>query len=159
MTIYFLRHASAGERLSDPAKDGKRPLDSTGSADAVRMGALLAALEVRLDAIYSSPLKRAVQTASLAANEMGFEEKIQIEAALAPGGSYAAFERLIDRDLGAIMVVGHNPTLSQFLGRMVGGVQIELRKAGLARVELGRGGASLEWLLTPKLARLLASMA
>jgi phosphohistidine phosphatase SixA len=57
------------------------------------------------------------------------------------------------------MVVGHNPTLSQFLGRMVGGVQIELRKAGLARVELGRGGASLEWVLTPKLARLLASMA
>ena len=36
----------------------------------------------------SSPLKRSTQTAALVGNEMGYEGKLQIEAALRPQGDF-----------------------------------------------------------------------
>ncbi|HXE32224.1 MAG TPA: phosphoglycerate mutase family protein [Terriglobales bacterium] len=156
MTIYFLRHASAGEKKKDPTKDAHRALDRDGIEQAVRMGRVLAALESHLDAIFASPLKRAVQTAAAVANEMGFEGKIQSEPALAPDATYAAFQQMLAKHSGhdSILVVGHNPNLSQFLGRMLGTashpVRVELRKGGMAKLVTGRPGAALHWLLTPK---------
>ena len=65
MILYFLRHASAGEHLATPKKDEKRALDQEGIEQCGYVGRALAALDVQVDAIVSSPLKRAAQTASL----------------------------------------------------------------------------------------------
>ena len=43
----------------------------------------LAALDITVDAIISSPLRRATQTAAVVANEIGYEDKVIIDAALA----------------------------------------------------------------------------
>ena len=64
MILYFVRHASAGERVIDPKKDEKRALDPDGIEQCRLMGRLLAALDVQVDAIIASPLKRAAQTAA-----------------------------------------------------------------------------------------------
>ena len=57
------------------------------------------------------------------------------------------------------MVVGHNPSLSEFLGRLVGGpaspAQIDMKKGAVAKVELRGKSATLLWLVTPKIARVL----
>jgi len=156
MTVYFLRHASAGERKKDLGKDIKRGLDRAGIDQASSMGRVLAGLEVHMDAIVTSPLKRAAQTATLVANEMGFDGKLQISPALAPGATYSAFQRLLSHYSGfdVILLVGHKPNLMHFLGRLIGGsarpARIAMPKGGLAKVELVRSGAALEWLLTPK---------
>ena len=84
MIVYFLRHANAGERLASPKKDEKRGLDKEGIEQCGYVGRALAALDAQVDAVISSPLKRATQTASLVGNEMGFEGKLQIEPALRP---------------------------------------------------------------------------
>ena len=84
MILYFLRHASAGEPVSNPKKDEKRALDETGIEQCGYVGRALAALDAQVDIIISSPLKRAAQTASLVGNEMGYEGKLQLEDALRP---------------------------------------------------------------------------
>ena len=160
MIIYFLRHASAGERMSNPKKDERRALDETGVEQCRQMGRALAAMDVSVDAIISSPLKRAGQTASLVGNEMGHEGKLQLDSALRPEASFSQFRELVGRysSADAIMVVGHNPNLSEFLGRMItrGGIAVvDLKKGAVARVETKRNVAALQWCLTPKLATVL----
>ena len=62
MIVYFLRHASAGEHFTSPKKDEKRALDKEGIEQCGYIGRALAALEVQVDVIVSSPLKRCTQT-------------------------------------------------------------------------------------------------
>ena len=63
----------------------------------------------------------------------------------------------------AILVVGHNPTLSEFLGRTISenGCEavIDLKKGAVARAEMNRNAASLTWCLTPKILRTLYTAA
>ena len=86
MILYFLRHASAGEHVTNPKKDEKRALDKEGIEQCGFVGRALAALNAQVDAIVSSPLKRCTQTASLVGNELGYEGKLQIDAGFASGG-------------------------------------------------------------------------
>lgn len=160
MLVYFVRHASAGQHKADPAKDEKRPLDNDGIEQCTTVGRALMPLETHVDLILSSPLKRAAQTASLIANELAYEEKIVLTPALRPDANYAKFTALLDEHAKheAIMVVGHNPNLSEFLGRLIGGgsrTGMDLKKAAVARVEVDRRRGVLNWLITPKLIRTL----
>ncbi|HET7871954.1 MAG TPA: phosphoglycerate mutase family protein [Terriglobales bacterium] len=161
MTIYFLRHASAGTAVSNPKKDERRPLDEEGILQARYIGRMLANLDVQVEQIISSPLKRALQTASLVANELAFEGEVQRDDALRPESEFAQFRAMAERyrKLDAIMVVGHNPSLTEFLAKAVGSgattTHLELKKGAVAKVDLkGRSGL-LEWLITPKIARTL----
>ena len=165
MFIYFLRHASAGEPVSNPKKDEKRALDELGVEQCGNVGRALAALDVQVDVMISSPLKRAAQTASLVGNEISYEGKLQLEDALRPGASFADFRRLLDKyaKYDAIMVVGHNPNLSEFLGRCISETgceaTVDLKKGAVAKVEMGRNSSALHWCLTPKLLRALYAAA
>jgi phosphohistidine phosphatase len=165
MILYFLRHASAGESLADLKKDKKRSLDEVGVKQSHNVGRALNALNVQPEMIISSPLTRATQTASLVANELGFEGKIQIEQALAPEASYSDFVEMLRKIASAesVIVAGHNPNLSDFLGKTIGGrsapADIDLKKGGVARVEMRRNGGRLTWYLTPKIVATLQGLA
>jgi phosphohistidine phosphatase len=165
MIIYFLRHANAGEPMANPKKDEKRALDKEGIEQCGIVGRALAALDVQVDAMISSPLKRAAQTASLVGNELSYEGKLQLEDGLRPGASFADFRRLLEKysKQEAIMVVGHNPNLSEFLGRSISETGCEagteLKKGAVAKVEMGRNSALLHWCLTPKVLRSLYAAA
>lgn len=161
MILYFLRHASAGEHFTSPKKDEKRALDKEGIEQCGYVGRALAALQVQVDSIVSSPLKRSTQTASLVGNELGYEGKLQIDAGLRPEAGLADFRKLLERYARheAIMVVGHNPNLSQFLGAIISDsgceASLELKKGAVAKVEMRRTSGTLQWCLTPKLLRTL----
>jgi len=165
MIIYFLRHASAGEPFINPKKDEKRALDKDGIEQCGIVGRALAALDVQVDSIISSPLKRSAQTASLVGNELSYEGKLQFENALRPGASYADFRRMLEKYARqeAIMVVGHNPNLSEFLGRSVSEpgceANLDLKKGAVAKVDMGRNSAVLQWCMTPKVLRSLYAAA
>ena len=165
MIVYFLRHANAGQRLASPKKDEKRALDKEGIEQCGYVGRALAALDVQVDLIVSSPLKRSTQTAALVGNEIGHEAKLQIDPALRPQAAFPEFRKLLDKyaRLEAIMVVGHNPNLSEFLGRAISSAgceaSIDLRKGAVAKVELRRTSGTLQWILTPKVLRTLHAAA
>src|SRR6202166_860705 len=161
MILYFLRHASAGEHVMNPKKDEKRALDKEGIEQGGYVRRALAALDVQVDAIIASPLKRSTQTASLVGNELGYEGKLQIDAGLRPEAGLADFRKLLEKYARqeAIMVVGHNPNLSQFLGAVISDsgceASVELKKGAVAKVEMRRTSGSLQWCLTPKILRTL----
>jgi phosphohistidine phosphatase len=162
MVIYFLRHASAGNKQSNDKGDEKRPLDKEGLAQCRAMGRALAATEVQVELVLSSPLKRAAQTASLVGTEMGYRGDARLDDALRPDASYEQFQDMLQKysKSKAIMVVGHNPTLSEFCSALLSSGAnlkcVELKKGAVARVERsGKNSAVLNWCLTPKLVRTL----
>ena len=163
MTIYFLRHASAGKKVLDEKKDEHRPLDEDGILQARYIGRMLANLDVRVEHIISSPLKRAMQTASLVANELAFEERIELKDALRPEANFEQFQAMLAhyRKSEAVIVVGHNPSFTEFLSKTIsesaGAAQIEFKKGAVAKVEMSGKAGTLHWLVIPKIARTLQS--
>ncbi len=160
MNVYLLRHASAGNRRTNPITDRKRGLDKEGKQQCILVGNYLNATKVHFDAVVSSPLKRALQTASLVATETGFEGRVEKDEALAPAGTFLAFEEILRRHAGMenILVVGHNPNLSQFLGAMICSphrASVRLRKGSLARLDATRRPAQLLSLIEPRVLRQL----
>jgi phosphohistidine phosphatase len=159
MIIYFLRHANAGQKRLNPVVDEKRPLDKEGIEQCRYVGRLLNSMDVHVDLILSSPLKRATQTAFMVGNEIAYEQKIETTPALRPGASFEGFRELLMKVAGleAVMVVGHNPNMSKFLSLLVtGGLSdraIEMKKGSVARVDLGVKRSALSWLVTPRLAK------
>jgi len=163
MNLYILRHASAGLKRENPLLDVKRPLDKDGKSQCLQLAHVLNAMKISFDLVVSSPLKRSLQTAQLVGTETGFEQNILISPALAPTATFAQFQRLL-RDCAAyenVLVVGHNPNLTQFLGQLLAGPTetsvpgVRLRKGTLARVSLQRGPAVLQSLLDPRIVRAL----
>jgi len=159
MILYFFRHASAGTAFPNAKRDEKRALDKEGIEQCGYMGRALTALDVQVDVIVSSPLKRCTQTAVLIGNELGYEGKLQLEPGLRPEATLADFRKLLDKysRAEAVMVIGHNPNLSQFLGAVISEsgceASFELKKGAVAKVEMRRTFGTLQWCLTPKAVR------
>ena len=160
MTLYILRHASAGSRRQNPLLDRRRGLDKEGKQQCLLIGAYLNAMNVSFDAIISSPLKRSLQTASLVATEIGFEQKIAADASLEPSGKLVDFEAMLAKHAGqeTVLVVGHNPNLAQFAGALISGqrggrANLRLRKGAMARIDVSRRPAQLLGLVDTRVLR------
>jgi phosphohistidine phosphatase len=163
MNLYILRHASAGTRRANPILDLKRPLDKEGKKHSLQLAYVLNALNIQFDLIISSPLKRCLQTASLVGTETGYEAQILHSTALAPEATYKEFHQLLNQysDRENLLVVGHNPNLTTFLGSLLvpttspAPAKVRLRKGSMARLVLTRGPATLQALLDPRTVRAL----
>jgi phosphohistidine phosphatase len=158
MNLYLMRHADAGVPRDNPILDAKRSLIREGKDQCMLMARMLSAFKVQIDVIVASPVKRAMQTAQMVGNELGYEGKVEVSPALALNGNYADFQKMLSRyaDCEGVLAVGHNPNLFQFLGRMItgnGGAAIRMRKASIARVDMDRHPALLRWLIDPRMAR------
>ena len=167
LNLFILRHASAGTRRPNPKLDVKRPLDKEGKQHCLHLAHVLNGLKLGFDLIVSSPLKRCLQTAQLVGTELGYEAKILHADALRPGADYSQFQRLVHecRSYENVLLVGHNPSLTYFLGELIGGggtsehpataARVRLRKGSLARVTVERGPGMLQWMLDPRIVRAL----
>jgi len=170
MKLYLLRHAEAhpiGYRGC--RRDFDRPLTPKGRKTTLEVANGLRVLGIELDAIWTSPAVRALQTAEIVAAQLNPRGPLQRVDELAPNAALASLIARLRREPlgqdGSVMLVGHEPALSELVSRLVRGdaqVALEFKKTGLCRLEvgelvLGRCGV-LEWLLPPKLlARLGAS--
>ena len=158
MNLYLMRHANAGLSRGNPLLDDKRALIKEGKEQCMLMARTLSALKVQIDVIVSSPLKRALQTAQFVGTEMGYDSRVEISQALAPDADFAAFQKMLAHYSGyeGVLVVGHNPNVFQFLGKLVtgnGAAAIRMRKGSVARVDLDRHPPLLQWLIDPRSAR------
>jgi len=158
MILYIMRHANAGTVRENPLLDGKRGLIKEGKEQCMMMARVLGALKAPIDVIVASPLKRAMQTAQLVGTELGYEAKVEISPALGLNASYAEFQELLVKyaDREGILVVGHNPSLFQFLGRLItgnGGAAVRMRKASIASVDMNHHPPRLQLLMDPRSAR------
>jgi phosphohistidine phosphatase len=149
-------------RRPNPLLDSRRPLDKEGKKHCLQLAHVLNALDIQFDLIVSSPLKRCLQTASFIGTETGYEAKVLNSAALAPAATLKDFQKLLREcsDRENLLVVGHNPNLTSFLGSLLvpasgPEAKVRLRKGSLARVVLTRGPATLQWMLDPRTVRAL----
>ena len=158
MILYLMRHANAGLFRENPTLDSKRGLVKEGKEQCVLMARMLGALKAQVDAVVSSPLKRAMQTAQYVGTELGYDGKVEVSKALLPNADFAAFQDMIVKYAGheGVLAVGHNPILYQFLGRLItgnGGAAIRMRKGSIARVDLDHHPPRLQFLIDPRSAR------
>ena len=158
MILYLMRHADAGVPRENPKLDNKRGLIKEGKEQCMLMARMLSALKVQVDVIVSSPLKRALQTAQFVGTELGYEAKVEVSSALGPDGDFAAFQKLVEKyaDREGVLIVGHNPNLFKFLGRIItgnGGAGVRMRKGSVARIDMDKHPPLLQWLIDPRTAR------
>jgi len=160
MELYVLRHAIAAVRDAEGGgPDEERPLTDQGTAKLRRVVRGMKALGLSFDRILTSPYLRALQTAEIVAAEMGAPKKIERTLHLTPAGDPRALMDLLRSRSGEkrnVLVVGHEPYLSDLISVLVSGddrTVITLKKAGLCKlaIQTPRYGrcADLEWLLTP----------
>ena len=139
----------------NPVLDSKRGLVKEGKEQCMLMARVLGALKAPIDTIVSSPLKRARQTAQLVGTELGFDGTRGDQPGARTGRELTPISRTMlakyaDRE--GVLVVGHNPNMFQFLGRMItgnGGAAIRMRKGSIACVSTWTGirrGCSGFWI-------------
>lgn len=154
MKLYFLRHGIA-EDHSPAGRDADRRLTAEGLAEMEAVGAGMAALGLRFDLLLSSPKVRARQTAEIAAAAVGQGEQLKLEEALGHGCGLSELRELLAGVDGKsrVLLVGHQPDLSENIGVLIGGGRVQMKKASLACLEVVRiepGGGELRWLLQAK---------
>ncbi|HEX9982306.1 MAG TPA: histidine phosphatase family protein [Thermoanaerobaculia bacterium] len=157
--LVLLRHGLAEEKSEDK-EDEDRSLTPEGHARMKQIGRGLERAFPKAQAIYSSPLLRAVQTALWVSKGYRSRIKVNTTDALIPGATYEEFQQfLAGIPERRVVIVGHEPNLSDNLTELIGlaGHEIELKKGGCYGVRLKtEGGAVLEWLLSPRILRRLA---
>jgi phosphohistidine phosphatase len=155
MELYFMRHGAADKRSEWQGDDGLRRLTEEGAAQVRRAARALVAAGLSVDAVVTSPLVRARQTADIAAEELGFGDAVREDERLAGGLNRQVLARLL-ADLGnpeRVLLVGHEPDFSMTIGQLTGGSVI-CKKGGIARVDLADPATldgQLVWLAPPRL--------
>jgi phosphohistidine phosphatase len=160
MDLFFLRHGIAGDRGDWTGDDSLRPLTSKGRSQLAAAAKVMASLGLEFDAILTSPLVRARETAEIIAVRLGAIDRLQEEPQLEPGFDIGKLSSVLaGTGRGrTLLLVGHEPDFSRTISALVGGGNLVMKKGGLARVALAddqplRG--ELLWLLPPKLLRRL----
>jgi phosphohistidine phosphatase len=159
--LILFRHGVALERGEFEGDDDQRPLTAEGRKRTLESSRGLRRLGVRPDAIFSSPLVRALQTAEIAARGLRCDPAlIQVSEALRPDADPGELVKLLGEAEQELLCVGHAPNLDRVLGELLaGGATFSaLKKSGAARVDLGAldSPPSLTWLLGPRALRRLA---
>ena len=158
--IILLRHGIA-EDPSAGKPDEERSLTAEGHARIKQIALGVERVFPKANAIYSSPLVRATQTALWVSKAYRSRVQVTTTDALMPGATTADFLSLVASiKERRTIIVGHEPNLSDNLRALLGVEEsrtIELKKGGCYGVRLrGDGSALLEWLLPPRLLRKLA---
>ncbi len=143
--LTLVRHAKSSwgdSKLSD--RD--RPLNSRGERDAPEMGRRIANHDIRPSLIITSPAVRAATTARLIAQEISYPaEFLQREDAIYLASLNDLLDVVVAQDNGfnSLMVVGHNPGLTNFANYLVPGLTNNLPTAGVVSVQIDRDDWSL----------------
>lgn len=158
MRLLIIRHAIAVDRGTPDIADDERPLTRRGIRRFRSAAQGLARLVPRPDAIFTSPLLRARQTARIAARAWG-GPKPEETGALAGGEFEEVAVTLSGFSDETVVIVGHEPQLSAVLARLLGRAEpdrVVFKKGGVALLDVpGRleDGGTLVFYLPPKVLR------
>lgn len=158
MQVLIVRHAIAVERGTPGVSEAARPLTPRGRKRFAEAARGLRTLLPPPDALLSSPLKRARQTAALLVRS--FEGvSVRLAPELAQGHTAPVLKLLRAQGLKKrVALVGHEPYLSSLIAQLLharASQAFELRKGGAALLEWDgtTRAARLVWLLPPRVLR------
>jgi phosphohistidine phosphatase len=160
--LFLFRHGLAVPHGTEGLTDDERPLTPKGERRVRQVARGLNRLGLKLDRIVTSPLPRARRTAEITADVLDVAFLLEDADILRPGNTPEAIrDWLATRSEARIMLVGHNPNLSELLTLLATGQSrptvIELRKAGVAGLRDDPVGRyRIDWLSRPRLVRRLS---
>ncbi len=153
MQIYLLRHGIA----DDSTPDSERALTPEGREKLRRVLARAHSAGVAPSLILSSTYRRAIETADVAAEVLGYTGKIvKTRALLPPASPFETWEEIRKRPAEqAILLASHEPLMSSLAAFLLSSpaLVVDMKKAALLRVDCERLGPEpkgvLKWMLTP----------
>ena len=156
MQIYLLRHGIAEDaRPGQP--DSERALTDDGRDKLRRVLKRARSADLDPAAILSSPYRRALETAAVAAEVLGYKGQIVRVRALTPESSpFDAWEAIrLRKDERSILLASHEPLMSAVVAFLLDSpaMLVDMKKAALVRIDCDRMGPKpggiLKWMLTP----------
>jgi phosphohistidine phosphatase len=164
--LYIVRHGIAVPYGTIGFQDDERPLTPKGERRMRQIGRGLSALGLglELDRIVTSPLPRARRTAQILAAELHLVDHLEVSTTLAADSDAQTIaDWLRERTEDRLMIVGHNPALSDLVGLLTlgeaGMFPFDLKKGGLAALSASLRTSlrfQLNWTAPPALLRRLA---
>jgi len=163
--LYLMRHGIAADAVRGTS-DADRALTEEGVRKTTRVARGLEVLGVELDAVLSSPLRRADETARIVAEVLCPGLPIELYPPLAAGATppeiLAGLK--LPRRVTRLLLVGHQPDLGDLASYLMTGsaalAPLPFRKAAVAAFTVGalppRSAGLLEWFLTPGQLRCIA---
>jgi phosphohistidine phosphatase len=167
MNLYLMRHGIALAQ-DDPsvAHDAERPLTNKGVKRMRKAARGVRQLDIPFDAVLTSPLLRARQTAEIVASTLALESRLEEISGLAPESTveHLMFGLTRYQDREHVLLVGHEPLLGNTAAFLLGGrkpvnLKLDFKKGSLCCIEVdalpSASPGTLQWLLTPKQLRSL----
>jgi phosphohistidine phosphatase len=143
--LTIVRHAKSSWKDTS-LSDKKRPLNRRGERDAPMMGQRIHEHGIRPSLIVTSPATRARTTAKIVAKAINYPlEFLQKEETLYLASLDEILDVVVaqDNDFNNMMLVGHNPGMTDFANFLVPGLTNNLPTAGVVSVQIDQDNWSL----------------
>jgi phosphohistidine phosphatase len=157
-TLLLLRHGKSDWNVEGDDRD--RPLAPRGQRAAATIGRFIARTGHIPASVITSPARRAHDTLRLAMEAGAWSSPLRIAEALYGGGVPALVDeaRAESTDTGVLLVVGHEPTMSEAASLLTGGSRFRVPTGALIRhdfdadwSDVGAGMGVLAWSVVPRL--------
>lgn len=159
MRVYLLRHGIAEDgRPGMP--DSERTLTGEGRRKLRDVIKAAKGAGFAPDLIVSSPYRRCIETADVAAQMVTYKDQLVLSDALVPDGNTDEVwtELRAYRDMQAVLLVSHEPLIGYLFGYLLGtpSLLVDFKKGALARIDIDAFGPRprgvFRYFLPPKLA-------
>ena len=157
MEIYILRHGEAEVRETGRA-DRDRKLTASGKRDLKAILKVARKAGVSPQIILTSPLRRAQETAAIAAEALRVKQVVETRSLLPAASPELAWKEIGTHKVEEILIAGHEPHLGSLIALLLeAAVMVDLKKGTLMRIttqaRLGPPRGVLKWMITPKIAK------
>jgi phosphohistidine phosphatase len=134
--LYLVRHSKSSWKDS-AIPDFDRPLSKRGINDAPLIGKVLAHKNIKVDLIISSPAKRTRQTAEIIAEKIKYKKDVKFDKDLYEADVFEiiAIIKEVDESIDDLMIVGHNPGLTDVLNYVTNSNIDNIPTCGVAKLE------------------------
>jgi phosphohistidine phosphatase len=152
--LVFFRHGIAAPNIMP---DQERPLTDEGIRKTRASAEGLRKLDIPFDKIFTSPWRRAAQTAAILSEVLMTGAHEELPELAGNRTVKELLDVLARRNVGSVLLVGHQPLLGDAVAHLLGAggkCEIDLRKSGACAIQIdslpSRKPAILQWLLTSK---------
>lgn len=160
MQLYILRHGIADDGVPGQP-DSERALTQEGKKKLRSVLKHASQVGVNPTLILTSPFRRAIETAQIAAELLGYRGDLVKTSVLIPSSKPESVwdEVRVHKDEAQVLLSGHDPLSSHLTGYLLGcpSLRVDFKKGAIVRIDLDGFSAiprgTLKWMLVPKLAK------
>ncbi len=156
MDIYIVRHGIAADLDNEIVEESFRYLTIHGRNHCRIVAQRLKDMKINFDAVFSSPLVRAVQTAEVFASVLKYDKEIKTAIELIGGSSFSRFMQFIKRHshYESIAIFGHAPDVNSFSLSLIKenpikDLQLNFKNSSVCKINYDPSGDTgrFEWFL------------